>query len=283
MKWLKLVFDFYLDASIHVAFSVFSLVQITGLFLEISIDPHCSCFIFFATIACYNFVKYGVEAKKYILVASQYHKGIQVFSLLSLGLALYNCYFLNFEVWIGIACLLLLTALYAIPVMPKNKNLRSWGGLKIFVVAMVWAGVTVFLPVLSSEMALSWDIYIEAFQRFVLVLILLVPFEIRDLKYDQPDLRTLPQQFGVTKTKIFGSFATLLFFFLTFLKDEISSKELIFKGLLFLVLGAVMYITKRNQEKYFASFWVESIPIFWWGLLSALQYVIPYFVISLSF
>ena len=283
MKWLKRVFDFYLDASIHVALAVFSLVQISGLVLEVSIDPHCSCFIFFATIACYNFVKYGVEAEKYILVASEYHKGIQVFSLLSLGVALYNCYFLNFEVWIGIACLLLLTALYAIPVMPKNKNLRSWGGLKIFVVAMVWAGVTVFLPVLSSEMALSWDVYIEALQRFVLVFILLIPFEIRDLKYDQPDLRTLPQQFGVTKTKIFGSFAVLLFFFLTFLKDGISSNELILKGLLFLSLGVVMYFTKRNQSKYFASFWVEGIPIIWWGLFTALQNAKPYFATSLSF
>lgn len=283
MKWLKHVFDFYLDASIHVALSVFFLVKITGLIFEISIDLHCSYFIFFATIACYNFVKYGVEAEKYVLVANQYHKGIQVFSLAALGFSLYHCYFLNFQVWVGIACLLFLTALYAIPVLPKNKNLRSWGGLKIFVVALVWAGVTACLPLLSSEMAISWDVSIEAFQRFVLVLVLLIPFEIRDLKYDQSELRTLPQQFGVTKTKFFGSLATLLFFFLTFLKDEISSNELILKGLLFLCLGVLMYSTKRNQSKYFASFWVESIPIFWWGLFKVQQTAIPYFATSLSF
>jgi len=56
----------------------------------------------------------------------------------------------------------------------------------------------------------------------------------------------------------------LLFFFLTFLKDGITELELIAKGFLFLILGGLMAVTKRNQTRYFASFWVEFIPIFWW-------------------
>jgi len=282
MKWLKSIFDFYLDASVHVALAVVSLVQMTGVFLEISINPHFSYFVVFATIACYNFVKYGVEAEKYILVASQYHKGIQVFSLAALGFAIYHSHFLNLKVWYGIACLLLLTGLYAIPFLPQIRNLRSLGGLKIFVVALVWSGVTVVLPLLCLEMSFSWDMYIEATQRFIVVLILMIPFEIRDLKYDPHDLRTLPQQFGVAKTKIFGSFATISFFFLTFLKDEISSNEMILKGFLFLGLGSLMFVTNRNQGKYFASFWVESTPIIWWGLFVVIETVSPYFVTSLS-
>ena len=264
MKWLKRVLDFYLDASIHVALAIFSLVKITGLIFGVYIDWHLSIFVFFGSIACYNFVKYGVEAKKYVLVASQYHKGIQFFSLVSLLFACYSGYFLNLRTWVAVGCLVLLVGLYALPVLPKARNLRSWGGFKIFVVALVWAGATVILPVFSLEKGMSWDVYIEAIQRFVLVFILLVPFEIRDLAYDLPELKTLPQRYGVARTKIIGAFATLFFFFLTFLKDEISPKEIILKGVLFLVLGSVMFITKRNQPKYFASFWVESIPIFWW-------------------
>jgi hypothetical protein len=112
---------------------------------------------------------------------------------------------------------------------------------------------------------------IETLQRFLLVLILLVPFEIRDLAYDMPELKTLPQRFGVTNTKIFALFAAVLFYGLSFLKDTFLMIDLIGKGILFLTLGFFILLTKRKQSKYFASFWVEAIPIFWFGVLLVLK------------
>lgn len=268
MKIVKRVFNFYLDASIHVALAVFALVMVTVEILNISVDMHFSWFLFFGTIVCYNFIKYGVEAEKYILVANQYHKNIQFFSFAALVPIFYHAYFLNIETWLGIGSLMLLVGLYALPVIPNTRNLRSLGVLKIFIVALVWSGVTVIVPLLSVKgFIFSSDVYIEAAQRFVLVFILLVPFEIRDLAYDHENLKTLPQRYGVVNTKLFGAFAVILFFFLTFLKNNISQTELIGKGLLFLILGILMFITKRNQSKYFSSFWVESIPILWWILV----------------
>ena len=266
MKWLKSIFDFYLDASIHVAFAIYALLQISFLTLNIPYDFHLSFFIFFGSISCYNFIKYGVEAEKYILVGNQYHKGIQLLSFIALGIALYHGHFLSVRVWVGIGGLVFLTGLYALPVLPKAKNLRSWGGLKIFVVGLVWSGATVLLPVLSSQLEFTWDIGIQTFQRIMLILVLLIPFEIRDLAYDNAALRTLPQRYGVTNTKIIGGFATLVFFFSTFLIDDLGSQTLILNGLLFLILGSMIFITKRNQAKYYASFWVEAIPILWWSL-----------------
>lgn len=271
MKLLKAVFDFYLDASIHVAFSVFALVQITAVTLNIPSDTHLSWFLFFGTIVCYNFVKYGVEAKKYVLVANRYHKNIQFFSFGVAVCMLYHAYFLSYQVWLGIAILALVSGLYAIPVLPRTKNLRSWGGFKIFIVALVWMGATVLLPVVASSMDFSWDVKIVAFQRFVFVLILLIPFEIRDLKYDDPELKTLPQRYGVANTKVFGSFMVLVFFFSAFLKDDLSTVDVVSKGILFLLLGVLMYATKRNQSNYFSSFWVEGIPIVWYMLLVGLN------------
>lgn len=271
MRLLKRVFDFYLDASIHVAFAVLALIQVTLVTLNIPVDNHCSWFLFFGTIASYNFIKYGVEAEKYFKVANDYHKSIQFFSFIALGLAIYHAYFLNFEVWVGIIVLILLTGLYALPILPKARNLRSLGGLKIFIVAIVWAGTTVILPSLRFENTISWDVWIETSQRFLFVLVLLIPFEIRDLKYDQEDLRTLPQRYGVTRTKTIGAFLVLCFFFFTFLKDDISQVELIGKGTIFLVLGSLMFVTKRNQSTYFASFWVEGIPIIWLLILTCLR------------
>lgn len=264
MKLLKRLFDFYLDASIHVALAVYFLLRITALLFKVTLSNHLSFFVFFGTIVCYNFVKYGVEADKYLLVNNRYHKNIQFFSFIGFAFCVYHGYFLSMDSWLIILILLGLTGFYALPVLPQAKNLRSLGGLKVFLVAIVWSGITVILPYTEIGKVFVWDDWVEVVQRILLVLVLLIPFEIRDLAYDKPELKTIPQRIGVTQTKIFGSFLVIFFFFLTFLKDEITELELIAKGMLFLILGALMFVTKRNQSKYFASFWVEVIPIFWW-------------------
>lgn len=267
MKALKRIFDFYLDASIHVAFAIFSLVRVTRMTLDIPGNGHLEWFLFFGAIACYNFVKYGVEAEKYILITDPHQKHIQWASFMALALALYHGYFLSAEAYIVIAGLVALTGLYAIPVLPHTKNLRNLGGLKIFVVAMVWAGATVLLPVIAAGQFVSWDVGITTLQRFLFVLILMLPFEVRDLRYDSPELHTLPQRYGVMGTRIIGACAALPFFLLTLAKDTIGGPELLANGIVFLVLGMLMGITKKKQSRYFSSFWVEAIPILWWGLL----------------
>jgi len=272
MKLLKQFFNFYIDASIHVALAVVSLLYATDVLLNISIDIHLNFFVFFGTITAYNFVKYGVEAKKYVLVATPYHKYIQIFSIFCSLIAIYHLSFLDKNSWYFLLGILVLTGLYAIPVLPHAKNLRSLGGLKIFIVALVWAGTTVIFPAIKEGIVISWDVMIETVQRFLVVLILLVPFEIRDLAYDVPELKTLPQRFGVTNTKIYASFGVLLFYVLTFLKDTFLMVDVIGKGILFLVLGFTIFSTKRKQSRYFSSFWVEAIPIFWLGMLLLMQY-----------
>ncbi len=271
MKWPRRIFDFYLDASVHASLAILCLVYCTAILLDIPVEVHLVFFLFFGSISCYNFIKYGVEAKKYIKSVSRQHKIIQYFSFICLFVAIYHFIHLNIDTWIGIGILAAMAGLYALPLLPGPKNLRSLGGIKIFLVALVWAGATVILPILAIRGTLSWDVWIEGAQRTLLVLILMLPFEIRDLNYDPPELRTLPQRYGVAKTKILGALLTVLFFFMTFLKDGIGEVELIGKGFLFLGMGMLMFITKRNQTQYFASFWVEAIPIFWWALLICLH------------
>ena len=266
MTIIKKIFDFYLDASIHVALSIFSLVHVTALTLNISVPLELYFFIFFGSISCYNFVKFGVEAEKYILVANTYQKNIQFFSLGCLLVAGYQLFFLSERVFVMLFILAGITGLYALPVLPKNKNFRSFSGLKILIVAAVWAGATVVLPAISVLDEISWNVKIEAVQRFLFVLILLVPFEIRDLKYDSDALKTLPQRVGVKTTKMIGYGWTILFYAATFLKTDLDIVHVAVKTILFIVLMLTLYKTKLSQNKYFSSFWVEAIPLFWWLL-----------------
>ena len=267
MTWIRRIFDFYLDASIHVALAIICLVEVTGISLNIKVPNSLIIFVFFSALSCYNFVKYGVEAEKYILVANSYHKNIQFFSLGSLIVAFFQLFHLSEEIWIALFILGAITGLYALPVLPKHKNFRSFSGLKILIVATVWAGTTVLLPVISRKIGLTWDVWVESVQRIFLVLALLVPFEIRDLKYDDAELKTLPQRLGVNRTKIIGVLWTFSFLSLSFVMEDEPMLVLYSKLVLAFVLVILILRTPVDQGRYYASFWVEALPIFWLGFL----------------
>ena len=152
MRLFKRVFDFYLDASIHVAFSVLCLYLTTLELFETSTNCYLAGFMFFGTIVCYNFINYGVEADKYVIVSNPYHRVIQVFSFLCFVVAVYAFLRLEDSLWTSIFLLTGLSALYAVPFLGKNKNLRSLGGLKVYLVALVWAGCTVYLPIKDAKL-----------------------------------------------------------------------------------------------------------------------------------
>ena len=141
MRTLKAIFDFYLDASIHVAVAVISMAGVTFHLLGSSSDIDLLGFIFFSVIVCYNFIKYGVEAYKYLIVSNAYHKIIQIFSFVSFAFAIYFLLRLDEEIWVATLVLGVLSALYAVPLLPRAKNLRNLAGLKIYIVAFVWAGL----------------------------------------------------------------------------------------------------------------------------------------------
>lgn len=262
VKYFYKLLDFYLDASIHVALAITALCYLTAIDLTIAVDGHLAGFIFFSSIICYNFVKYGVEARKYLIVNKPYHKAIQVFSFLCAPMASYFFFRLNSALWLPIVLLTLLSALYALPFLPKSKNLRSLGGFKIFLVAFIWSGFTVLLPCLDVQLQWGAKLWFLFFERFFLVLLLFIPFEIRDLSYDSPELKTIPQRFGIIATKLLGYAGIGVLVVLKLLGKGATANTLFEMMLTVAVLAYAIYMAQIKQSRYFASFWVEAIPVF---------------------
>ncbi|WP_262733202.1 hypothetical protein [Gaetbulibacter sp. NE] len=277
MKVLKRIFDFYINSSIHVALSVFSLAWITLLEFELPYDKNVLFFIFFASITGYNFVKFFGLAKFHHRSLAKWLKYIQLFSLVCFLLMCYYVLQLEQTTLVYISVFGVVTFLYAIPFLPKKifldekQNLRSLSGLKVYVIALVWCGVTVFLPLANADFLMNWDVSITAIQRFVFVLVLMLPFEIRDLQYDSVKLATIPQQIGVKKTKVIGVLLLMVFFFLDYLKDDIQLMNL----LVLLVVTAItllsVVLAKKEQSKYYSAFFVEGIPVLWLLLVLVFQ------------
>src|SRR5690606_5495744 len=210
MKVFRHALDFYINSSIHVALAVCSMAWITLLKFDLPFDGWLLGFIFFASITGYTFVKYFGIAKFHHRSLAQWLKMIQLFSLLCFILMCYFAFHLEERTLIYIAVFALITFLYAIPFFPKDlfidkqRNLRSIGGLKVYVIGLVWAGVTVLLPLLNQEYHYDADVWITALQRFLLVILMMLPFEIRDLQYDSLKLSTIPQKIGIKNTKAMG-------------------------------------------------------------------------------
>ncbi|MEZ4858263.1 MAG: hypothetical protein R2781_05575 [Flavobacteriaceae bacterium] len=276
MNLFKSVLNFYLQSSIHVSLAVLCFTIATFLEYDLPLIKSVLGFIFLGTITGYNFIKYAGIAGMHHKSLAKNVKLIQLFSFICFAGFLYSMFQISRNVLFASLALGLVTVLYVLPFYRK-KNLRNFEGLKIYIVAFVWAGVTVLLPWIASENNLNTDVFLTFLQRFLWVLVLIIPFEIRDLVYDDLTLGTLPQKLGVSKTKWVGYLFLLIMIILQGFKAEIHSSYTAFFIVMLLLTAFLVWFSKQKQSVYFTSFWVEGIPILWVVLLFFEKY---YFFIS---
>ncbi|WP_438962134.1 hypothetical protein [Nonlabens sp.] len=171
--------------------------------------------------------------------------------------------------------------LYAFPLF-KYRNWRQIPIIKLLTVAISWVILIGLLPLKSNYVefayAYSCDVapvvssgsilyILDLFQLFLLIIALCVPFEIRDLKYDSVSLKTLPQLIGVLNTKILGISICVIYVVIEYLQFGflIDHEFLINYFILFLVATSIWFSDKFKSD-YYASFFVEAIPVLWLGL-----------------
>jgi hypothetical protein len=267
MAVFRRILDFYLEGSIHVALSCAALVLMTQHMFDLPQNLWVVGFAFFGTIVGYNFVKYDALARTGKLPLKKQLKAIIALSVLAFfGVAL--CFFkLQWPTQFMALLFLALTILYTLPFFPNRKNARNWKGVKIYIVALCWVGATVVLPVLDSGIAITADFWLKCVQRFLLLFSLILVFEINDLKNDDPNLKTVPQQIGIFQTKMLGLCLLLGFYLLEFLKRDFETQQLLINAILVAVMALLLGFANESRNKYYTSFWAESVPVFWLMLL----------------
>ena len=267
MNLFKNILNFYVNSSIHVALAVYSLVRITELYFDLPYNENLDYFIFYATITGYNFIKYAGVAKFYHRSLTKSMRLIQIFSFLSFCLLVYYGSNLSTTVLVYFIPFAVLTLVYVVPFLGGfQKNLRRVSYLKIFLVAFVWSGVTTVIPLIVGEYQYEVNIILLFVQRMLFILVLILPFEIRDMKLDFKNLKTLPQKIGIEKTKKVGFVLLLFSLTIEFLITTSFAYRNSYLVICFILLIFLMRST-QNQSKFYSSLWVESIPIFWWILI----------------
>ena len=271
MRTLKSIFDFYLNSSIHVGIEVCCFVLITCLRFKVPVVENFLGFVFFGTITGYNFIKYAGVAKLHHISLARNLRLIQLFS--------FGCFlgFVFFAVQLPISTLLLaaffglFTVFYAVPIFPGKKNLRSLKGVKIFVIAFVVAGLTVWVPLVAQQRPADALVAVVFLQRCVFIVALLLPFEIRDLKFDEAELGTIPQRIGVKNAKTLGFCLLGAFVAIEWFKPGNTAPEIASTVFIAVLAAGFLYFSRRQQTHYYTSFWVEATPIFWLFVFGAFQ------------
>lgn len=268
MRILKKVFGFIVKGSLVTGLSAFSLVRLTQLWFGIGGGLDVALFAFFGTVAGYNFIKYDAIARMQRLAMRNELKAITVMSWLCLPAAGYLFFGMRFVSQVTAVAFLGLTVLYALPFFPNKKNARNWAGVKIYIVSICWMGITAIVPLVEESIPYDFAFFLVCIRRFLYILVLVLVFEIIDLKTDDPHLRTIPQWIGVKPAKKLGH-GLLLALLLMNLLDYDSMAEILLNSVVFVITGLFLYFATPDRSKYYTLFWVEALPVFWWlaGLL----------------
>jgi hypothetical protein len=253
MLFLKKIVDFYIESSIHVAFAVYSLLKITVFSNQLPSIHYFSITVFFGTILGYNFLKYYAVFSRVFFLSNHYFAILFVCILAGIGF-LFSFWHLN----ISIQKLLIVSGVFVL----WYPFFRKYGWLKLFFVSFTVTFITVYIP-FQSQNSLSSEFYNNFVQRFFWLTSLLIPFEILDSKTDDTSMKTLPQLFGIDASKLFGILLVISFVILEFLKMHPSYWVI----LIALITIFSIIFTDFKRTKYYTSFWVESVPIFWWFIL----------------
>ena len=162
----------------------------------------------------------------------------------------------------------------------QKKNLRNTEGIKIFIVAATWSLLTVLLPIIDFFDKIDVIGMIYFIQIFIYVFVAIIPFDIRDLNLDIKNLNTVPQNIGIQRAKNLGIILLFVFIILDFVQiillEHVNLTSVLINIIICIILSILLFNSRKNQTKYYASFWVESLPIFWLLLNLILYYLRPF-------
>jgi len=269
MKGLKAIFDFYIFSNLHVSLAVFCLTKLT--LLKLGQEDHLlPILVGLATVVSYNFIRFVriADVQGPMLHFMQTNRTVLIGFTLGCSLALgYLLLQLSTTTLTWLIPFGICTLFYVYPTPKKStrrRALRHISYLKIFLIAFSWAGVTVLLVPVHEGLALDLEVWILFVQRFLLILVITLPFDMRDLVIDLDQIKTIPQSLGLERTKKLGLVCLMVFLGL----DFVSADQRMFRIDLIVAVLSLLFLVRASpqQSKYYSAFWIEGIPIIWYLL-----------------
>lgn len=169
--------------------------------------------VFGGTLFVYNLDRLVSSTREDAVAITERHRWIRertgwLWALAGLGAAASaaSLLWVPLDILWGLVPLGVISLAYSLPVMVRDGQtlrLKDVPGLKIFLIALVWASVTVVLPALDAGVdPLGADALWVLVERLIFVFAIALPFDVRDLERDRKEgIRTLPMMIGAGATR----------------------------------------------------------------------------------
>lgn len=263
MHILNQIFSVYVRGNFHVGLMVLCFFEMTHIQWSLPVDIWMRIFVF-----CLAFLAYsGIKNIAFVLKNKHLPFGNFFFKFLLIFAFLYSCNFFLFLSWKE-QCVLIIGFLfcvaYSVPFLKTRSNLRNRFGVKIFIVAKCWTLLTAIFPLINSGQINASQLLFFA-ERYLMIFMATLPFEIADIDKDEPSLGTIPQRIGISNTRNLGYILLFLLIIMVYINPKYSSVEgVAFFGMT-LAYGFAFFIIKPSSSEYISLFWIEGIPLI--GLL----------------
>ena len=256
----------FINTNFVVAFSAYCLYKITENIFGFH-SPNISAFIFFSTLFAYTYMR---QCQYFILNKSNFFFGLSSSLLTKFILVISFCVIfflvltLDFKFLKLVSPVILICVLYPITFQFKNLvfNIRSIPYLKIFLIALVWSYMTILVPVLYFSYEINYFVADFFFQRFLFILAIAIPFDIRDISSD--NIKTIPNTFGIYHAKMLGFFCLLivdLLLIIDLINQVITINQFIALFLTIELTSVVLYLSHEKKSFFFYGIIVEGLSI----------------------
>ncbi|MBC7653919.1 MAG: hypothetical protein H7098_05520 [Oligoflexus sp.] len=286
IKYIRQPLDFLLFSNIFISLGAAAQGLVTYHLIGYPINWFVIGCLFFSTIVSYNFSILIQKPKnpqlseyrrvRWIFNYYNMNVGITVFA----AIALIPCFLeLHFKAQILLVILGFISIGYSTPLFSVGKTkhgLRNIPGLKLFLIALVWALSSVWFPVMeiiaSRQINISlWELIILVLKRLLFVIAITIPFDIRDMLQDSKyKLKTIATVYGEKKAYLFCQILLLIYLFFSVL-FPIGGFNLDFFGLTFTIFltAWLIFKSKWKKDEYYYFLYLDGILVLQYVLLVA--------------
>ena len=230
-------------------------------------------FVFSSTLLTYNIQRFIKSTQtvthqtNHILWILSNKKEFYFIGLVSISLVFYSfiqLFHWNFTSLLILFISLIISILYVYKI--KSKSLRDTPYLKIHLIAFIWV-VALGIFELINEQIFEFEEWMFVLIHYFYVLAVTIPFDIRDLKYDDPKKRTIPQVLGVKNSKMMSFGLMLLYTFLAIYFQPYLLLNFFFQISILISLSLILGIKTSRNEFYYSGLIEGSILIVGLSLL----------------
>lgn len=289
MKKIKVflvsIIDFLLFSNLFIGLCAAAQVMVTYQLLYLQPDRFILAFVFLSTLIIYNFSMLLAKPAnpeqstlRRVRWIFSHHRLVVSITLISvLAIIPIGLFYLGMQAKILMAFTGVIACAYNFPFLILNNKkigLRNIPGIKLFLIAIVWAVSVVVLPIVQAEAIYNikipaTEMFLLAAKRFLFIAAITIPFDIRDLFQDKLyELKTIPVIIGEYKARMFCLALLVLYLVLLLLFSQSVNRDVIALTTSLMLTAWLIFKSNIQKDEYYYFLYLDGTMIVQFALLS---------------